>query len=274
MANICKNCGAQLPENGGFCAACGTPAENNAQPQYAPAQPVYNVQPAYSAQPQYVQPGYGVQPQYGQQPGFGAVPPAPPKKKKTGLIIGIVIAVVALIVIVIIAISSAATDVAEKEGVIESHKTPVIKIADAYENRDFTTLKEAYSDLFFEELDETLAELEIYNSDYLSGMETSFEGRYEYIEEECGVDFEVTYEIENVKEYDDEEILEYIEEVEEEGSTYDPDDIQELYSYDFVVVAEGEYGEIEIVEGTMYVVKSYGEWGLISLDGEWCDYSD
>ena len=42
---VCRNCGAQLPENATFCQNCGT-ATQPAQPQYQPVQPQYQpVQP-------------------------------------------------------------------------------------------------------------------------------------------------------------------------------------------------------------------------------------
>jgi hypothetical protein len=73
----------------------GPPYGQQPQPQSGPAygqQPGYDPygQPPQSGPPQYGQPGYG-QPQYGQYPGAGAYPPAPPpKKSRTGLIIGLV----------------------------------------------------------------------------------------------------------------------------------------------------------------------------------------
>ena len=51
---FCPNCGAQLPDNAGFCSNCGTPL--GAPPQYQqPQQPQYYQQPQYQ-QPQYQQP--------------------------------------------------------------------------------------------------------------------------------------------------------------------------------------------------------------------------
>ena len=46
---FCPNCGAQLPDNAGFCSNCGTPL--GAPPQYQQPQ-----QPQYYQQPQYQQP--------------------------------------------------------------------------------------------------------------------------------------------------------------------------------------------------------------------------
>ena len=86
---ICPNCNAAFDDSVASCDKCGTyliPA-TKAQPQYQ-AQPQEQ-----QSQPQDFQPQYQTQPQYQYQ----TDPQAPPKKKKTGLIIGIVVAVVVLI---------------------------------------------------------------------------------------------------------------------------------------------------------------------------------
>ena len=36
---FCEKCGAQIPENGTFCAACGAPVAAQAQPTRTPEQP-------------------------------------------------------------------------------------------------------------------------------------------------------------------------------------------------------------------------------------------
>lgn len=71
---FCEKCGAQIPENGTFCAACGAPVAAQAQPTQTPEQPAAQPQapeqpqqPVYSQQPVYQQPVYQ-QPVYPQQP--------------------------------------------------------------------------------------------------------------------------------------------------------------------------------------------------------------
>ena len=117
---FCKNCGN--PVNGTpFCTACGTKVDTAAPvddleatvmaddtaaamaaaeaAQAAPVQPAYQqpVQPAYQqpVQPAYEQPAY-------QQPEY--MPPEPPKKKNTGLIIGIAVASIVAVVGIVVAI--------------------------------------------------------------------------------------------------------------------------------------------------------------------------
>lgn len=56
---FCEKCGAQIPENGTFCAACGAPVAAQAQaPEQQPQPPVYPQQPVYQ------QPVYPPQPAY------------------------------------------------------------------------------------------------------------------------------------------------------------------------------------------------------------------
>ena len=55
---FCEKCGAQIPENGTFCAACGAPVAAQAQPTQTPEQPAAQPQapeqqPLYPQQPVY-----------------------------------------------------------------------------------------------------------------------------------------------------------------------------------------------------------------------------
>lgn len=94
----CKNCGAPNAEGATFCANCG--ASLMAAPEeQQPAQPAYAPPP----QPQQPPPPQAYPPQGYQQPtGYGYPPQAPPKKKKTGLIIGIAVGAVVLIVALVL----------------------------------------------------------------------------------------------------------------------------------------------------------------------------
>jgi hypothetical protein len=96
----------QDPQPGGYP---GQPSYPSSPPYGQPSQPQYG-QPQYGqpSQPQYGQPQYGQpqlpygqpqQPQqpYGQYPGGPAYPSPPPRKSRTGLIVGLVIGVVLLL---------------------------------------------------------------------------------------------------------------------------------------------------------------------------------
>ena len=69
---FCEKCGAQIPENGTFCAACGAPVAAQAQPTRIPEQPAAQPQapeqqpqpPVYPQQPVYQQPVCPPQPAF------------------------------------------------------------------------------------------------------------------------------------------------------------------------------------------------------------------
>ena len=52
----CPNCGAQLPDNAGFCSVCGAPLGAPTQYQQPQQPQYYQQQPQYYQQPQYQQP--------------------------------------------------------------------------------------------------------------------------------------------------------------------------------------------------------------------------
>ncbi len=137
MPNFCQKCGNLVDDSYAFCNACGakidrdysddnnktvtaqdnpyayTPQQPAQQPVQQPAyqqpvqQPVYQQQPAYQQQPPVYQQPQAPNPyQYnpapvnvGQVGGYPApqMPVTPPKKKKTGLIIGLSVAALAIV---------------------------------------------------------------------------------------------------------------------------------------------------------------------------------
>ena len=110
----------------------GQPDAGTSQP--AGAQPGFNGQPSVGGQS-----GFNGQPPVGGQPGAGSFyygQPASPQKKKTGLIAAIiaaVVAVIAIIVIVVVVLSNRNT-----------YKTPIEKFEKGINNRDTSTLLEAF----------------------------------------------------------------------------------------------------------------------------------
>ena len=115
MAKFCPNCGKPIDAGALFCDNCGTrlTPQPSVQPEQAPTQSygdpyMQSPRPTQPPQQQYIpyqQPNQPF-PQYG-APQYGA--PQPPKKKKTGLIIGLCIAgavLIACIVIVVIVLTS------------------------------------------------------------------------------------------------------------------------------------------------------------------------
>ena len=111
------------------------------------AQPGFNGQPPVGGQPDFNgqqpiggQPDFNGQPPVGGQPGANSFyygqPPMQPQKKKTGLIAGIVAAVVAALAIIIILIVVLSTR--------NTYKTPIEKFEKGINNRDTSTLMEAF----------------------------------------------------------------------------------------------------------------------------------
>ena len=111
----------------------GQPDFNGQQP--IGGQPDFNGQPPVGGQPDFS----GQQP-VGGQPGANSFyygqPPMQPQKKKTGLIAGIVAAVVAALAIIIILIVVLSTR--------NTYKTPIEKFEKGINNRDTSTLMEAF----------------------------------------------------------------------------------------------------------------------------------
>ena len=123
----------------------GQPDAGTSQP--AGSQPGFNGQPPVGGQPDFNgqppvggQPGFNGQPPVGGQPGANSFyygqPPMQPQKKKTGLIAGIVAAVVAALAIIIILIVVLSTR--------NTYKTPIEKFEKGINNRDTSTLMEAF----------------------------------------------------------------------------------------------------------------------------------
>lgn len=97
----CTNCGASSPDNTRFCTNCG-----QAFPEDAPAAPEEQAAPeAVYAAPE-TAPAEVPAPGYDQQPAPQPFLPAekPPKKKKTGLIVGLSVAAICLIGVIIAAV--------------------------------------------------------------------------------------------------------------------------------------------------------------------------
>ena len=148
--NAPKNIYNDVPQYGQPDAGTSQPAGSqpgfNGQPPVG-GQPDFNGQPPVGGQPGFNgqppvggQPGFSGQPPVGGQPGANSFyygqPPMQPQKKKTGLIAGIVAAVVAALAIIIILIVVLSTR--------NTYKTPIEKFEKGINNRDTSTLMEAF----------------------------------------------------------------------------------------------------------------------------------
>ena len=160
--NAPKNIYSDVPQYGqpdaGTSQPVGAQPGFNGQPPVG-AQPGFNGQPPVGGQPDFNgqqpiggqpdfngqqpvggQPDFSGQQPVGGQPGTNSFyygqPPMQPQKKKTGLIAGIVAAVVAALAIIIILIVVLSTR--------NTYKTPIEKFEKGINNRDTSTLMEAF----------------------------------------------------------------------------------------------------------------------------------
>ena len=160
--NAPKNIYSDVPQYGqpdaGTSQPVGAQPGFNGQPPVG-AQPGFNGQPPVGGQPDFTgqqpiggqpdfngqqpvggQPDFSGQQPVGGQPGANSFyygqPPMQPQKKKTGLIAGIVAAVVAALAIIIILIVVLSTR--------NTYKTPIEKFEKGINNRDTSTLMEAF----------------------------------------------------------------------------------------------------------------------------------
>lgn len=169
--------------------------------------------------------------------------------KKNLIVIGGIAAVAIIVIIAIIA------------GVAGSgYKKPIKNMAKAIEEADFDMICESYCEDYYDEI------LGGETEDYFElGMEVIFD----YIEEECGEDYEVKVEFNDKEKYNKDDIEEFVEDTEEDyGIEFDADDIKKLYKLDVTLTAEGDDGDAEILDGDIYVAKIDGEWGIIWDDSE------
>ena len=160
--NAPKNIYSDVPQYGqpdaGTSQPVGAQPGFNGQPPVG-GQPGFNGQPPVGGQPDFTgqqpiggqpdfngqqlvggQPDFSGQQPVGGQPGANSFyygqPPMQPQKKKTGLIAGIVAAVVAALAIIIILIVVLSTR--------NTYKTPIEKFEKGINNRDTSTLMEAF----------------------------------------------------------------------------------------------------------------------------------
>lgn len=227
MNGFCEFCGTQLAQGSTTCHNCGANV-NQSQPVQA------------NGYQQYAAPAY---PQ--------AMTP-PPKKKKTGLIIGIVIAVVllilgALFVIGVIAMAS-----------VEDYQEPVEAWGEAIENDDVDDFYDAYIDVW--------SEIGYTENQVKSSLQNTINFYRSELEEEFGDDdYEITMEYGDIKEFDEDEVDEANEKWVELG--YDDLDIEEAYEIEATLTAECDGEKVESDEYTFVVVLVDGEWGIFEVRG-------
>ena len=229
----------------------GQPDAGTSQP--AGAQPGFNGQPPVGGQPDFNgqppvggQPGFNGQPPVGGQPGAGSFyygQPASPQKKKTGLIAAIiaaVVAVIAIIVIVVVVLSNRNT-----------YKTPIEKFEKGINNRDTSTLLEAFPiDPKYESLYKLAGDS--FGDELLSSFDSEYDG--------CKVKIEIN----------DTERLTSSELSDAEDSSFassfgDDYDLTEGY-YVYCTVKTIGNGSSESEDSTITVCKWDGKWYIFDLN--------
>ncbi len=256
MESFCANCGAKILDGYKVCGNCGTPvgqsAANNA-PAAAPATS-FNSQPAAAPATTFIpQPTAAPATSFNPQPAAANKPPI--------ALIGAAAAAIILIIAIIAGVSG------------NGYKKPLKNMAKAFEDGDFDLFESAYSDVYYEALDDILSDYD-FDIDFSKGIKNIFEARVDYLEDECGKDYKVKVDFIEKEKYTGKEIDEFFDDYEdEEGIDYNDEEVKKLYEVEFVITAEGDDGDEDVLEGTAYIVKTDAGWGILSFeDAEWCEY--
>ena len=176
----------------------------------------------------------------------------PPKKKKTGLIIGIVLGVFALLVIgfvILLAVLGMS---------VEEYQEPVENWMEAIEENDVDMMYDTYYEDMWEDLNYTET---MVKNDLQYAIDTFTED----IEDEIGDSYNVYPEYGDITEYDDERIEEFTEELEAIG-VYGIE-IEAAYEIEATLKAESDGYYAESDELTFVVVQVDGEWSIIEIRG-------
>lgn len=178
--------------------------------------------------------------------------PQPTDDKKKLIVMGGA-AVVAIIVVIAIIAGIAGG----------AYKKPIKNLAKGFEEGDEDLIIAAYSSMFYDAVDEA-------SGGYLDAeemIEEEAKDEFDAIEEECGKDYKVTVEFGDKEKLKKDDIEDFVDEMEEDyGFEFDADEIKALYEVDVEINAEGDDGDYEVLDGTVYVAKVDGEWGIISVD--------
>lgn len=144
--------------------------------------------------------------------------------------------------------------------VANGYKKPIKQIAKAYEQCDFQLMHEA-AEPFISQYEDILGE------EAVEELGDEFEDDAELLEDECGKGYTVEVKFGEAEKYTDDEIADFVEELEEEHYLeYDADEISKLYEVDVEMTAEGEDGTEEVEDNTYYVAKIDGKWFVIFVE--------
>lgn len=164
-------------------------------------------------------------------------------KKKKFVIGGIIVAVIAVAAVVIAIVAD----------IENGYKKPVESMASAIEEADL--------EMFFGSIaDERVIQLK--GEDLLK---LYFRALFDYIEYECGRDYNVSVEYGNKEKFSKDKIEEAVENCREKGVVYDAGKMKYLHKVGVTMTAQGDGGEVKVFDGEVFVAKYKGEWKIIDL---------
>lgn len=135
------------------------------------------------------------------------------------------------------------------------YKKPIKTMAQSFEEADF--------DMFVD----CIAEEKIDDYGNMDELEFIFEVIYDYLEDECDKGYKVKIKYNDKEKLNKDDIEDFVEDMEDEaGIKYDEDDLSKLYLVDVTLTAEGDDGDVEILDGDVYVAKYDGEWLIVEMD--------
>ena len=285
---FCTNCGSQMPDDAKICGNCGSALAAPAQPQQQPVQPQpqptntgyvppTNQHPAYNppsgtsynpaqmnggyapAQPNpgyapaQPNPGYAPAAPYGYAPAPGYAPVPVKKKGKGGLI-----ALIAILAIIAVAValfftlfyrSSDATLAKQFDAIVDQDVDAYISVINP--NRMFNQKED----------------------DFKKECEKALKAQHELFVAEYGDDFEISYEITEEKDWDDDKVDSYNKNVDENNEKIDKGDIKvndDVMEDSYSTISAGKDVKVKItVSGSKKSDTDTATFKLVKIGFKW-----
>ena len=276
---FCTNCGSQMPDDAKICGNCGSALAAPAQPQQQPVQPQpqptntgyvppTNQHPAYNppsgtsyappqmnggyapAQPN---PGYAPAAPYGYAPAPGYAPVPVKKKGKGGLI-----ALIAILAIIAVAVALFFTLF------YRSSDSAVAKLIDAIEDQDVESYIAAFNpNQFFNSKEE----------DVKKSAENYLKRQHEMMVSEFGDDFEISYEITEEKDWEDDKVDSYNKNIDQRNEKIDNGDIKvndDVMEDSYSNISAGKTVKVKItISGSKKSETNTASYSLVKIGFKW-----
>lgn len=142
------------------------------------------------------------------------------------------------------------------------YKSPIKDYAKSFEKDDAEYMIDSFSSMYYDAVDRA--------SGGTARTGAFIESEHDFlmaaIESECGEDFKVEIEYGDKEKYSKDEIEDFVDDMEDDyGYEYDADEIKKLYEIEVEMVAEGDDGDFDIIDGTVFVAKVDGDWGILCI---------